>query len=223
MSNIDWIFDPVPASGAVHGGLAQAQVFDNTIDSFVREVLQNARDQRMSNEPVRVRFHLEELGSPDLEAFLEGIQWASLREHLDAVSEADQITISPRIRASLHEFDTHGRMRIMRIDDLGTKGLTGGEDEHDSNFNALCRHTLVTSGGRRESGGSFGLGKSVLWRYSGLSTVIFSSLLSDSPNRMRFFGRTLLTYHQTSYGDWEGSGWLGARQQRPNGSRAVSV
>jgi hypothetical protein len=223
MPAIDWIFDPLPASGAVHGGLAQAQVFENTIDSFVREVLQNARDQRVSNEPVRVRFLLEELADADLDEFLNAIQWSALREHLDAVAAADQITISPRIRANLHELDNHGRLRLMRIDDFGTKGLTGGEDESDSNFNALCRHTLVTSGGRRESGGSFGLGKSVLWRFSGVSTVLFASTLSDPPMRLRFFGRTLLTYHKTPSGDWEGSGWLGATQQRVNGSRAVSV
>ena len=35
---IDWIFDPAPPSGARKGGLANAQVFDPEIDSFVREV-----------------------------------------------------------------------------------------------------------------------------------------------------------------------------------------
>ena len=110
----------------------------------------------------------------------------------------------------------------MVIERLGTRGLTGGEDEPESNFNALCRHTLITSGGRRDSGGSFGLGKSVLWRFSGFSTVLFYSLLSPDL-RSRFFGRTLLTYHDTPDGEWEGSGWLGAPQERTNGQRAISV
>ena len=224
MSTIDWIFDPVPASGAIHGGLAQAQVLPNDVDSFVREVLQNARDQGVSTEsPVHVRFLLEELEGPDLEAFLNGISWDRLRQHLDAVAEADQITISPRIRASLRRLDLEGRMRVMRIDDLGTNGLTGGEDAAESNFNALCRHTLVTSGGRRVSGGSFGLGKSVLWRFSGFSTVLFSSTLIEPPGAVRYFGRTLLTYHSADSGEWEGSGWFGEREERPNGYRAISV
>ena len=224
MSTIDWIFDPVPASGALHGGLAQAQVFSNDVDSFVREVLQNSRDQQVSDAgAVRVRFLLEELSTPDLEEFLAGVQWDGLREHLDAVAAADQITISPRIRFSLHELDAKRRMRIMRIDDYATRGLTGDEDDNDSNFNALCRHTLITSGGRRESGGSFGIGKSVLWRFSGVSTVLFASRLVEPAGAERFFGRTLLTYHAADSNEWEGSGWLGARQPRVNGSRAVSV
>jgi hypothetical protein len=224
LSAIDWIFDPVPASGAIHGGLAQAQVFPNDVDSFVREVLQNARDQRVSqHEPVRVRFLLEELEGPDLEAFLTGVAWDRLRPHLDAVADAEQITISPRIRANLQRLDSGGRMRVMRIDDQGTNGLTGDEDEADSNFNALCRHTLVTSGGRRDSGGSFGLGKSVLWRFSGFSTVLFASTLVEPAGAERYFGRTLLTYHRADSGEWEGSGWLGEREERPNGYRAISV
>ena len=221
---IKWIFDDVPASGARHGGLAQAEVFNKDIGTFVREVLQNARDQRLPLiEKVRVRFHLEEISGGDLDSFIESMAWSELEPHLDSIGAAGYVTISGRVRDSLESLRSTGKLRLLRIDDFGANGLTGDEDDPESNFNALCRHTLITPGGRRESGGSFGLGKSVLWRFSGFSTVLFSSSVSGASPRFRFFGRTLLAWHTTPEGEWEGSGWLGASETRPTGIRASSI
>jgi hypothetical protein len=220
----NWIFDGVPPSGARHGGLAQAEVFDKDVDTFVREVLQNARDQKLPSSPtVRVRFLLEEIDGPALDEFLTSLDWVHLEPHLDAIGDAGYVTISPRVAEALALIRESGRLRLLRIDDFETHGLTGGEDDWDSNFNALCRHTLITAASRRESGGSFGLGKSVLWRFSGLSTVLFSSVPSDRPDSLRFFGRTLLAWHSTEGEEWEGSGWLGQPEERPSGRRAISV
>lgn len=220
--SIDWIFDPPPPSGARKGGLANAQIFDPEIDSFVREVLQNARDQKLDGEKsVLVRFALWELEGPHLSSFLGAMGWPGLRPHLDAAAAQGGITISQRLQEGLDLVDG-GTLRLLLISDSGTRGLTGGENDEESNFNALCRHELVTSSERRESGGSFGIGKSVLWRFSTLSTVLFSSCVSDS-NTIRFFGRTLLPWHATGERAWEGSGWLGYPEPTPAGERAVSV
>lgn len=222
--NAEWIFDGAPASGARHGGLAQAQIFTNSVDSFVREVLQNARDQRrMDSSIVTARFRLDELQGPALYAFLEAAGWSDLEPHLQAVADAGYVTISPRIAEGLDEIRGKGRLRVLRIDDSGTNGLVGDENDVDSNFNSLCRHTLITPSYRRESGGSFGLGKSVLWRFSTLSTVLFASYPSDEPTSFRFFGRTQLAWHDTDHGEWEGSGWFGSPEIRPNGRRAISI
>ena len=217
----EWIFDPPPPSGARKGGLANAQVFDPDLDSLVREALQNARDQRAFDDPVRVRIALRELTGSALESFLEAIRWDELRSHIEAAEAEGGVTISERLRQGLGQIAS-GRLRVLSIDDHGTVGLIGAEDEEESNFNALCRHELVTSSERRQSGGSFGIGKSVLWRFSGLSTVLFGSWLSDE-DRMRFFGRALLTSHETDDGPWEGSGWLGEPEKRGNGLRACSL
>ena len=70
--SVAWIFDPPPPSGARKGGLANAQIFDPDIDSFVREVLQNARDQKIDTaESVSVRFALKEFTGPDFVGLLE--------------------------------------------------------------------------------------------------------------------------------------------------------
>jgi hypothetical protein len=60
------------------------------------------------------------------------------------------------------------------IEDRGTTGLVGDE-QGSGNFAALCRDRLFSEKQRAESGGSFGLGKAVLWRFSLLSTVATQS------------------------------------------------
>jgi hypothetical protein len=201
------------------GGQANAQVFEPSLDAFVREVLQNSRDQRIDDQRVDVRFTLTQISGAQLETFLEALGWAQLSEHLDATAVPQLVTIGPRLREGLTEA-AGGRLRILRIQDTGTRGLTGGEED-DSNFAALIRHELITSDERREFGGSFGLGKSVLWRFSNLSTVLFHSLLSN-PLRPRFIGRTVLAGHEAEGETWEGSGWFGVPDPADD-RRAVSV
>ncbi len=213
-----WIFDSLPASRARKGGLANTQVFDPSLDSFVREVLQNSRDQRRDGQRVDVRFVLEELTGPDVTDFLSAIGWTTLSEHIEGAADPNLVTIGPRLREGL-DWISSGTIRLLRIEDSGTKGLTGGEDD-ESNFAALCRHELIAAADRRESGGSFGLGKSVLWRFSNLSTVLFHSRTSDE-DRDRFIGRTVLPAHDAEDRSWEGSDWFGSVD--PVGPRAVSV
>jgi len=216
-----WIFDSVPESGAITGGLPQGQTFSPHVDTFIREVLQNCRDQKTADsEPVRVRLRLEEISGAVLEDFLRHLEWGSLSEHLAAAgAERDYVTIAGHLRTSLRELDDSGRLRLLRIDDFGTRGLVGGEDEDRANFNMLCRHTLVTSGSRQESGGSYGLGKSVLWEFSGFSTVLFGSGVSDGEIRPRFFGSVLLPTHRAEGRRWRGPGWFGAPGASPEGGR----
>jgi hypothetical protein len=218
-----WIFDPVPPSGAKKGGLANAQVFEPTVDSLIRESLQNARDQRAGDDPVDVRIALREIDGEALAAFLEAMSWEELQPHVEDAADTAGITISARLREGLEQIEK-GSFRTLLIEDRGTIGLTGGENEEQCNFNALCRHELVTSFSRRDSGGSFGIGKSMLWRFSGLSTVLFGSWLSENDElgeQMRFFGRALLTSHSANEEEWDGSGWLGNLD--PERSRAISV
>ena len=57
MSNLEWVFSPIPPDGGEHGGDPGEHVFEQNLDTFVREVLQNSNDQQLVlTEPVRVRF-----------------------------------------------------------------------------------------------------------------------------------------------------------------------
>ena len=224
MNPLHWIFDPARPSGARHGGLATAHIIRSDLDNFVREVLQNARDQRMADHVVRVRFTFHQLSGEAKYQFLAGLGWEQLEPHIYGAAREGGITIGPQLSRAL-EILENDPLTILRIDDSGTRGLTGGEDDEKENFNALCRHVLVTSEGSGARGGSFGIGKSVLWRFSHLSTVLFSSRTSENLNKgFRLFGRVELPYHVTDNGKWDGAGWYGEGQEVEHSlRRAVSV
>lgn len=218
-----WIFDGLPASRARRGGNVSDQVFDSNIDTFVREVLQNSLDQgrRVKGDApldVSVRFKLRRLSSDAKDQLLDGIGWDQLENHLEGSRKGGGTTIAPRLAEGLDLLEQDS-LRVMIVEDRGTNGLTGDEDG-DSNFANLCRHELVTSADRKESGGSFGIGKSVLWRFSLLSTVFFYSRPLDA-SRGRFIGRTHLPSHDSFGETWAGPGWFGDTDR--DGSRAVSM
>ncbi len=55
----EWVFDPVPPSGAIRGGIPVAYVFPQELEVFVREILQNAHDQKRNDvDTARVSFDL---------------------------------------------------------------------------------------------------------------------------------------------------------------------
>lgn len=222
----EWVFDRGLASQSRSGGSGGLEVFPKEIDYLVRETLQNAKDQGLDGSPVRVRYSLEEIRGADLDDFLRCLNWDQLRPHIESVAaSADYVTFGPRLAEALEELDGQQALRVLRIEDTGTRGLVGGENDHTSNFNLLCRDDMISAGSRRQSGGSFGLGKSVLWLFSGLSTVLFSSGIEDDAAgvRERFFGRTLLPWHETGAQPWNGSGWYGQEEEVGPDRRAVSM
>ena len=219
-----WVFDPIPPSGARRGGDPAEHAFHPTLESFVREVIQNANDQRIDS--VEIGFNLHLLEGDALRRFLTALEWSILRRHLWAATE------SPRgetIRQTVEEFERTDRLLLLNVTDYGTTGLTGDEWGDNSNFSALCKDILYSHKERGSSaGGSFGLGKSVLWRFSGFSTVVFSSHLQAGPNAdasPRLIGRAELPSHYVQEEDThhEGSGWFGCARRTEHGERAESL
>ncbi|MBC9820508.1 hypothetical protein [Terrabacter sp. MAHUQ-38] len=223
MAAPQWVFDPVPPSGALSGGDPKSYLFSPNIDSLVREVVQNATDQQAGDDAVHVRFTLHELAIPDRDSFLAALDWPRLREHLRGVAASDSL-INGRVSDALNDIDS-GRLLVLQIEDSGTRGLTGPEDGTAGNFAALCKHVLVTNDDKAAKGGSYGLGKAVLWRFSALETVLFGSAFHDEKGDQdhRLFGRTELPFHDAENGKWAGPGWFGVPEQLPAGRRARSV
>ena len=84
---MEWIFDPLPPSGARNGGLPQDYVFEQNVDTFVREVLQNAHDQRLESSACsEVDFDLIQLTGQRKASFLEALQWRVLAGHLSGIA-----------------------------------------------------------------------------------------------------------------------------------------
>lgn len=214
VSRIGWAFDPLPVSGARRGGDPAEHVFRHELDTFVREVVQNANDQRVS-EP-RVDFTFSSLEGQPLKEFMEALRFDALRPHLLA---------APRVRAHVEQLEKLKNLLVLRVADRNTVGLTGGEDDERSHFRALCKDVLVSHKNVESAGGSYGLGKSVLWAFSGLSTVAFNSVPQNSVHSPpRFIARTELPSHRVGDAEFAGPGWMGQLVTRGDrGERAESL
>lgn len=219
---IDWVFDVAPPSGARRGGDPSEYAFDQDTATFIREVIQNANDQ--ARAAADVIFTFIELSGERLDAFREAMCWRNLEAHLAAERGS---RLGKRIERALSQVERSKRLLVLRIEDRNTDGLTGEELTGNSHFRALCKDTLYSHKDTASAGGSYGLGKSVLWNFSGLSTVLFNSNLKPSAphgaRSPRLIGRTELPSHEVD-GEWfSGSGWFGERVEADRGARAESI
>ena len=223
---IGWKFSRSSTDEGRSGGNPSEYAFDHDLTDFVRETLQNSNDAgyRVSGS-TEVTYKLRELTGDDLRQFLRHLQWESedaseesLKDHIDAAAKANT-------EASLHhvyeEIENEGRLVVVTVVDRNTHGLYGPEGGTGP-FSALVLDELITE---KKSGssptGSYGLGKAVLWSWSGLKTVIFNSVIEtpdvgedptnehDSP---RFIARTQLPSHEAESEKYrfEGRGLLGS-------------
>lgn len=218
---IDWVFDPLPSSGARRGGDPAEHVFKHQLDTFVREVVQNANDQR-EGEP-SVDFTFEVLRDAGLDEFLSSLRWEGLAPHLHA---AAKLPGGQRLVPALAALEKNRELMVLRVTDRKTVGLTGDEDADGSHFRALCKDVLVSHKKIASAGGSYGLGKSVLWAFSGLATVAFNSVpaqLTTHQSPPRLIARAELPSHTVSAEDFQGPGWFGRDVTRAKGRRAESV
>lgn len=220
--DLSWVFDELPPSGARRGGDPSEHAFKHDLETFVREVVQNANDQALFKPHVAFRFR--ELRGEARRRFLRALSFEQLEPHLEAAASAMP---DGALRASLESFASADRLLLLYVEDRNTWGLTGEESAGDSHFRALCKDTLYSHKRERGAGGSYGLGKSVLWSFSGLSAVIFHSRLIEDPadhKSPRLIGRVELPSHATVDRWWSGSGWLG-REVRVDdrGARAESA
>ena len=213
---IEWQFARHNQYEAQKGGVSN-YAFKLNLDTFVREVVQNINDQRLSvKKPAVAEFILEDLSGSRLKSLLELIGWDSgLREHLEGVAKGDSHQ-SVSAQKALDDVK-HDRVRSLTIVDRNTNGLTGGETTKNGNFAMLCRHELVTdSDPKAVRGGAFGIGKSVLWAFSSASSILFNSIPKDNPEgggEERFIGRAYLPTHEVGTGaaitTFKPDGWFG--------------
>ncbi|AXR79631.1 hypothetical protein [Natrarchaeobaculum sulfurireducens] len=195
---------------------------DSTLETFVREVLQNANDQGISEEePVKVTFDFTTLTGSELGEFLKTLIWEEhdgspedLRWHIERAIENDQAR-DPGLKRFLNHFDGDS-LTILTIHDEHTTGLRGNETDTKEPYASLVKDFGSTNKPGSSSGGSKGLGKTVLWAFSGLSTVLFNSHPDSFPpdggdEPPRLVGRTIVPAHtdkdETTH--YTNHGWYG--------------
>jgi len=196
------------------------------LKTFVREVLQNSNDARLDNDqPARVSFKLESLQDDEAIEYLRALDIETWSEHANLATDTES---GKHIAEAIERIQDDEEIRVLTIKDENTEGLLGEENADESNFTALVRDVLFSSKSGDAAGGSYGLGKAVLWLYSGLSLVMFNSTLSE-PNPKdrspRLIGRTRLPTHKAEDGDtvYQGHGWYGNLNGDEEGARPESV
>jgi RNA polymerase primary sigma factor len=196
-------------------GNANALTIPFSLATEVREAVQNSKDAHDGrSKSVIVRFSLIELRGQFARTFLDAARWSELRPHVEAATHlSGKSKLARLLREGLQSFDeatesaAGPRVTLMRVDDFGTRGLTGDETGEGS-YAALVRNNLDSTKGSKSSGGSFGLGKASHWICSNLSTVYFNSVTSD--RRSRVIARSELTHHALAGGiEYQGTGWFG--------------
>lgn len=210
--------------------LLTKHAFENDVDTFVRETLQNANDAGIndSEEPVEVHYRFTRLEGSALRQYLETLQFnpddgRGLFEHLHAASGDED---DRQLERYLEHLQEEGEMLVLSVEDRNTEGLPGSETEDGTNYTALVRD-MGRSNKEQTEGGSHGVGKTVFWAFSGLSTVLFSSVPHEQETDgepPRFVGRTLLPDHRDNGGQlFSGNGWFGAVDPDDPDGRSVSL
>ena len=219
-SRTGWCFDPVPPSGARQGGDPAQFVFEPDLSALVRETLQNSNDQLAEgSKRVTVTLRADRIEGERLQRLRRWFDWSTLLDHVAAVEVA-----KGRFERGL-ELMRGDALPGLWIEDRGTTGLVG-EETGSGNFAALCRDRLFSEKQRAEAGGSFGLGKAVLWRFSSVSTIAFYSRIAEGPDagRERFIVKASLPFHDMGKaGQHSGDGWFGRIEGGAGGERAVSL
>lgn len=223
MTSARWKF-PDQASGLTdYHSIPTEKALNSELETFVREVLQNANDQGVvDDEPVQVTFEFNKLTN-GLDDFLGSLQWdnqpndaENLRWHVQRATENEQAR-DPGLKQFLEGFNRE-ELLVLSIRDENTTGLIGAEDDSSDPFGALVKDFGGSEKPESSSGGSHGVGKTVLWAFSGISTVLFNSTPTDYPadrTPPRLIGRSILPAHEHEDENktYTNHGWFGLNHQ----------
>lgn len=169
---IGWNF-PNNNNGEIVGiGEAGIETFKGSLfSSLAREICQNSLDARVHNtKPVIVEFKLNNIKREHIygiQVLTEAVElckkfWQENKKTVDFFSNAIKVCHSEKLR-------------VLRISDYNTTGLTGSDKIKSSPWQDLVKSSGV-SNKSGELGGSFGIGKSAPFACSDLRTIFYNTL-----------------------------------------------
>lgn len=207
----EWWFEEQPCGRTQQPGLLQKKTVDRSLETFVREILQNITDAGLNNgDPVEVTFRLLEISEEERDEFASTSLWNDLMEHARAAGEVQD---GAGIEDYIEYLDDGGPLRVLIAEEKNTTGIQGDELRNDTDYAALVRDPGRSNKGG-ETAGRHGLGSVVLWVASGIQSVIFSSDLAaeeEGQRSPRLIGRSFLPTHEISDGEcYDTEGWFGS-------------
>lgn len=225
---VTWQWEAQSRNYANYGNANQWTV-NAGLSSLARESAQNSNDARIDGPRADLVYSFIMLTGSERRRFEEAIGWREqLEPHLAAMADAATGAVTAgQLQSGLNALRFSETLTLLRIADYGARGLTGpefaeGDPRNYGNFVKLCRLDLY-SGKDKTSGGSFGLGKAVYWRFSRLQTVLFNSTLRpedgvDGQWRNRMIGVNQGVVHQHGDDNFQGRGFFGMAE--PDGDIA---
>jgi transcriptional regulator with XRE-family HTH domain len=208
--SIEWGFRDAPEDGGRDFGNPNVYATPPDVETLVRESGQNSHDAELPGATVHLRYTVIELtrGTEGFSRFMEALRFEELKRHLERAAETKS-KLGTRLRAGLERLTKEPKLLLLRVDDYGTSGLHGEERNDTKPFAALVRDNLNSAKETSTAGGSYGLGKAVLWRCSDISTVLLGSHIGDDTAlRSRVIGKAELTWHELDGERYAGPGWL---------------
>jgi ribosomal protein S8E len=193
---MDWEFYPRGEAGDANAAPHSRIIIegDHTIspfEIFVREILQNSLDAALPDKGVKVQIKIRKINQPGpRQNFLDAIGWSALKDRVAAANKIRQIREEPPEFGDPVALEKTS-LNVLEISETGTIGLVGREavkneleekrlpGEQPKAYIALARDDARREKQGLGSGGTYGLGKAVLWAASNVQTVLFFSRLSE--------------------------------------------
>ena len=197
--SIGWNFPSNNNAEIIGIGEAGIETFKGSLfSSLAREICQNSLDARVNyNAPVKVEYALNNIQREDIPGINELGEAITLSKEFwkDNKKTFDFFDKASRVCGSKY-------IRVLRISDYNTTGLTGSDKLKSSPWQDLVKSSGV-SNKNGESGGSFGIGKSAPYACSDLRTIFYNTLDENGlkayqgvaklvsfqyPDKVKFFG-----------------------------------
>lgn len=204
---IGWNF-PSNDNGQINGiSEAGIETFKGSpFPSLAREICQNSLDaKKENNDPVIVEFSGFEIDRKEIKGFSDIVSalgecktfWEKNEKASKFLKNACQVAQKDKIR-------------VLRVSDYNTKGLTGSKELYNSPWQNLVKSSGVSDKGGT-SGGSFGIGKSAPFACSDIRTVMYSTFDIDSIRAYQGVSRLVSFDHKKLFSSYitQGIGYYG--------------
>ena len=174
---------------------------------LVREVLQNSIDVRRSyGEPVEVSFEIVKIPVGDFDI-------GCLMQSLQAACDSDDNDERHRkqFRRGLRELEAAeraGYINALVMTDSNTTGASDKDGKKDK-WRSLTRSLGSSAKDKKDSGGSFGIGKNAAFTAADMRTVLYSTAYWDGGTlERRFAGKSILVSHEVGGMRYKAAGYL---------------
>jgi hypothetical protein len=221
----EWIYEKLSSQG-VEKGDAKYLGYEKSVRTLIRESIQNSMDARTesakkNNEPAEIKIKMICLTGKEKEKLLKALNWDLVKQHVDEAAETE-----PKYNDIIRSIKVAKYFTVFVIEDYNCIGLRGGEfpkqEDRMKQYRGFVKSEHINvkehSGEGAGSGGTYGVGKFIFWRYANTSLVFANSNVedidedwnpSDDCKNPRLIGMSRLPSH--SFKDYvvEGKGFFG--------------